>query len=154
MCVWGRGDRKREWGGRERERTSGLSKSMRGFFFSTCFISCNGPCAQKEKWHWKEHIIINKPCTCNIFRHLNSPASIRAGDFYRHRILFATIWFATAKVGIFLSGGKYSLTILYRSFCHLSLNREGRYGNTDDFATSFLHVSLFSTALCPRNATP
>ena len=29
----------------------------------------------------------------------------------------------------------------------LSLNREGRWGTTDDFATSFLHFSLFSTAL-------
>ena len=27
------------------------------------------------------------------------------------------------------------------------LNREGRWGTTDDFATSFLHFSLFSTAL-------
>ena len=30
---------------------------------------------------------------------------------------------------------------------HLSLNREGRWGTTDDFATSFLHLSLFPTAL-------
>ena len=30
----------------------------------------------------------------------------------------------------------------------LSINREGRWGTTDDFATSFLHFSLFSTALC------
>ena len=30
---------------------------------------------------------------------------------------------------------------------HLSLNREGRWGTTDDFATNFLHFSLFSTAL-------
>ena len=30
---------------------------------------------------------------------------------------------------------------------HLSLNREGRWGTTDEFATSFLHFSLFSTAL-------
>ena len=30
---------------------------------------------------------------------------------------------------------------------HLSLNREGRWGTTYDFATSFLHFSLFSTAL-------
>ena len=30
---------------------------------------------------------------------------------------------------------------------HLSLNREGRWGTTGDFATSFLHFSLFSTAL-------
>ena len=28
-----------------------------------------------------------------------------------------------------------------------SLNREGRRGTTDDFATTFLHFSLFSTAL-------
>ena len=30
---------------------------------------------------------------------------------------------------------------------HLSLNREGRRGTTDDFATSFFHIPLFSTAL-------
>ena len=30
---------------------------------------------------------------------------------------------------------------------HLSLNREGRWGTTDDFAFSFLHFPLFSTAL-------
>ena len=30
---------------------------------------------------------------------------------------------------------------------HQFLNREGRWGTTDDFATSFLHLSLFSTAL-------
>ena len=30
---------------------------------------------------------------------------------------------------------------------HQSLNREGRWGTTDDFATSFLQFSLFSTAL-------
>ena len=30
---------------------------------------------------------------------------------------------------------------------HQSLNRENRWGTTDDFATSFLHFSLFSTAL-------
>ena len=30
---------------------------------------------------------------------------------------------------------------------HQSLNREGRWGTTDDFATSFLHFFLFSTAL-------
>ena len=30
---------------------------------------------------------------------------------------------------------------------HLSLNCEGRWGTTDDFETSFLHFSLFSTAL-------
>ena len=29
---------------------------------------------------------------------------------------------------------------------HLFLNHEGRWGTTDDFATSFLHFSLFSTA--------
>ena len=30
---------------------------------------------------------------------------------------------------------------------HQSLNREGRWGTTNDFATSFLHFSLLSTAL-------
>ena len=30
---------------------------------------------------------------------------------------------------------------------HLSLNHEGRWGTTDDFITSFLHFTMFSTAL-------
>ena len=38
---------------------------------------------------------------------------------------------------------------------HHSLNREGRWGTTGDFATSFLHFSLFSTALWDLpNSTP
>ena len=35
---------------------------------------------------------------------------------------------------------------LYRHH-HLSLNGDGRWGTTDDFATRFLHFPLFSTAL-------
>ena len=53
-------ERKRERE-RERERTSGLSQSVCFFvvvFFPTSFVSCNGPCAPKEKWHRKECIII------------------------------------------------------------------------------------------------
>ena len=47
----------------------------------------------------------------------------------------------------------YSDTVLVTLFplslisSHLSLNREDRWGTTDDFATSFLHFPLFSTAL-------
>ena len=32
-------------------------------------------------------------------------------------------------------------------FLHQSLNHSGRWGTTDDFTTSFLHFSLFTTAL-------
>ena len=35
----------------------------------------------------------------------------------------------------------------YHHHHHPSLNREGRWGTTDNFATSFLHFSPFSTAL-------
>ena len=35
----------------------------------------------------------------------------------------------------------------HRHHHHQSLNREDRWGTTDDFATNFLHFSLFSTAL-------
>ena len=35
----------------------------------------------------------------------------------------------------------------YHHHHHLILNRKGCWGTTDDFATSFLHCSLFSTAL-------
>ena len=40
-----------------------------------------------------------------------------------------------------------SHSLILISSSHLYLNREGRWGTTDDFATSFLHFSLFSTAL-------
>ena len=45
----------------------------------------------------------------------------------------------------------FPLTILVASkviiISHLSLNREGRWGTTDDFTTSFPHFPLFFTAL-------
>ena len=43
---------------------------------------------------------------------------------------------------------KPSLDFFNHHHRHLSLNREGRWGTTDDFATIFLHLSLFSAALC------
>ena len=42
---------------------------------------------------------------------------------------------------------KSASAILPHYHHHLSLNRKGRWGTTDDFTTSFLHFSLFSTAL-------
>ena len=39
------------------------------------------------------------------------------------------------------------IIILLHHHHHLSFNREGCWGTTDDFATSFLHLLLFSTAL-------
>ena len=39
------------------------------------------------------------------------------------------------------------LLSLFRLIYDLSLKHEGRWGTTDNFATSFLHFSLFSTAL-------
>ena len=40
-----------------------------------------------------------------------------------------------------------TITLALNYHHHQFLNREGRWGTTDDFATSFLHSSLFSTAL-------
>ena len=43
--------------------------------------------------------------------------------------------------------GALSLSLfIYHHHHHLSLNREGRWGTTEDFATSFFHFSLLSTA--------
>ena len=43
----------------------------------------------------------------------------------------------------------------YHHHHHQSLNHEGRWGTSDDFATSFLHFSLFSTAFWDlRNSRP
>ena len=64
VCV-GRGrDRRRRERERERERESGLSQSVRVFvcYFRIYFVSCNGPCAPKEKWHRKERINYHYCC--------------------------------------------------------------------------------------------
>ena len=43
----------------------------------------------------------------------------------------------------------------YHVHLHLTLNREGRWGTTDDFTTIFFHFILFSTALWdPLNSRP
>ena len=42
---------------------------------------------------------------------------------------------------------RFSLLLPRHHHHHLSLNHEGRWGITDDFTTSFLHLSLCSTAL-------
>ena len=52
----------REERGEGEERTSSLLQSVSfGFvFFLTYFVSCNGPCALKEKLFIKEHNIISE----------------------------------------------------------------------------------------------
>ena len=40
-----------------------------------------------------------------------------------------------------------TVDLSHRHHHHLSLNRQGRWGTTDDFATSFLHFPPFFTAL-------
>ena len=49
------------------------------FFSPTYFVSCNGPCAPKEKWHRKELIIIiikNDP-------HSSAPLQAKAAYTYK-----------------------------------------------------------------------
>ena len=50
-----------------------------------------------------------------------------------------------SKVLVFIPSCKADL--YWSLISNLSLNHEGRWGTTDNFATSFLHFALFSTAL-------
>ena len=52
-----------------------------------------------------------------------------------------------SSLGLSIKKEMSILTIHHHHHHHQSLNREGRWGTTDNFATSFLHFSLFSTAL-------
>ena len=60
-----------------------------------------------------------------------------------------TCCFTLGLTSLLYVTGEYFMKALYVHHDHhcLSLNREGCWGTTDDFATSFLHFSLFSTAL-------
>ena len=53
------------------------------------------------------------------------------------------LWTLSSKVVVY---GHYLQKLCLLISPHLSLNREGRWGTTDDFATSFLHFPLFFTA--------
>ena len=60
---------------------------------------------------------------------------------------FLILWFVWSKVPCHWN---FRMIVLYFSHLissHLSLNRECRWGTTDDFTISFLHFSLFSAAL-------
>ena len=54
-----------------------------------------------------------------------------------------TVWYI---VCFFVSKRRDKHGMMHRHRHHLSFNREGRWGTTDNFATSFLHFSLLSTA--------
>ena len=54
--------------------------------------------------------------------------------------------FAEFRPNTFILGA-YTAQCIMHHHHHLSLNREGRLGTTNDFTTSFLHFPLFSTAL-------
>ena len=59
-------------------------------------------------------------------------------------------WRVCASTLSFLDGKICAIqepSIIIHHYHHQYLNREGRWGTADDFATSFLHFSLFSTAL-------
>ena len=87
----------------------------------------------------------------------NSAPSIFRSNYIMSRFLFRLFTHAQVNectVTVFLYRGQRAFTDhtslhlnCSLSSSHLSLNRGGPWGTTDDFATSFLHVSLFSTAL-------
>ena len=72
--------------------------------------------------------------------------------FQVSRVEMLIMWleiFRSNHCGMHISLGPKGLRSTFLlSHHHLSLNRKGRWGTTDDFATSFLHFSLFSTAFC------
>ena len=73
-----------------------------------------------------------KPASPELLLSLNiSPAEFTWSKLHIHRFYFPC----------------HKLWSLHFFSPHLSLNREGRRDTTGDFTTSFLHFSLFSTAL-------
>ena len=61
---------------------------------------------------------------------------------------FVCLFFKSLSVfGLGAEEVRFRSIWVHHHHLHQSLNLEGRWGTTDDFATSFLHFSLFSTAL-------
>ena len=73
-------------------------------------------------------------------------------------LLYCTVFHRVVSYYILFVDCEQKLSLVYESpwnlvyrrpppSLYLSLNREGRWGIAEHFATSFLHLSLFSTAL-------
>ena len=73
-------------------------------------------------------------------------------------LLYCTVFHRVVSYYILFVDCEQKLSLVYESpwnlvyrrpppSLYLSLNREGRWGTAEHFATSFLHLSLFSTAL-------
>ena len=86
-------------------------------------------------------------------QHTAPRTSIRQRSVFRKRLVYCDMLGSVSQVWtkpLVISTGNAHLIIQphhHHHHHHQSLNREGRWVTTDDFATSFLHFSLFSTAL-------
>ena len=68
-------------------------------------------------------------------------------QMYVTAVLVLTVHHTTIKIMCWMRMTVSNFANSIHHHHHQSLNREGRWGTTDDTATSFLHFFLFSTAL-------
>ena len=94
------------------------------------------------------HIRIAVSTFCNSYQGQDPDRIVDAQylpQFYQKtQYSFTTKWHISLN-----TPNRYTLKVYHHHHHHhyLSPDREGRLGTTDDFATSFLHFPLFSTAL-------
>ena len=79
---------------------------------------------------------------------LNKQVNEQAKSIYKAVLAAIPTWPSCERCVFWVqNSSRRKVTVAYKLSSHLSLKHEGRWGTTDDFATSFLHFPLFSTAL-------
>ena len=110
--------------------------------------------------HWYQQVItllwISRATALHWYRQIITLLWIsRATALHWYRQVITLLWLSRATALLWY---RQIITLLWIArptalhwsliSSHLSLNREGRLGITDDFPASFLHFPLFSTDLC------
>ena len=90
-------------------------------------------------WHFNN--LVYMWCFISLFIIIAAKRCSHRGRGQNRTVLYCIVLNCIVLHGIVLYCRCFSLS------SHLSLNRADRWDTTDDFATSFLHFSLFSTAL-------
>ena len=99
--------------------------------------------------------LVKSAVVCAILERISGlePSSVITEPRYLKRVTVSsscpfTLFSVLIPLVLFVFSLVFSALIsMHHHHHHQSLNREGRWGTTDDFATTFLHFSLFSTAL-------
>ena len=120
---------------------------------STCHLFLFSVDINKEDGEGGVYTEVSRSLCLNYFLHSQRVSrslclnNLLHSNYIQSDTVIDTIFDVIVNMCVFVHVCKIIHMVIIHHHHHLSLNCQGRWGTTDDFATTFLHFSLFSTAL-------